>query len=176
MDINILGYRVNLEIIILIGVLYLILMGHLFGGCCHIKRGTGTAGKEGFYGRAPFASSITGSPMPFNASTGTPPSTWGTPEFRGIELERWGVPTMAVVPGQPISHDIQSVLDRPSTLSSTLQEGNLDIFARTKFTPEACATTGSSYSTSMGCAALSPSDYNLLVTRGGNNSSPYSEY
>lgn len=163
MDINILGYRVNLEIIILIGVLYIILMSHLVCGCCHVKRGTG---KEGFH-----QTSITNSPMPFNASTGTPPSTWGTQDFYGPELERWGVPNMAVVHGQPISKAIQSVIDRPSTLG----EGNLDVFAKTRFTPEACSTSGSAYSTSTGCAALSPSDYNLLVTRGGGNV-PYSEY
>lgn len=35
MDISIFGYKVNLEILILIGIVYLILVGHLFCGCCH---------------------------------------------------------------------------------------------------------------------------------------------
>ena len=35
MDISILGYKFNLEILILIGVVYLILVGHMFCGCCH---------------------------------------------------------------------------------------------------------------------------------------------
>lgn len=170
MDINILGYRVNLEIIILIGVLYIILMSHLVGGCCHIKRGTG--GKEGFYGGSPLTQSITSSPIPFNASTGTGPSTWGTEDYFNPEsVNRWGVPNMVVMPGHHVSKTIQSVLDRPSVLD----KGNLDVFAKTRFTPEACATSGSSYSTSTGCAELSPQDYNLLVTRGGGNV-PYSEY
>jgi hypothetical protein len=35
MDISILGYKFNLEVLILIGVVYLILVGHMFCGCCH---------------------------------------------------------------------------------------------------------------------------------------------
>jgi hypothetical protein len=35
MDISILGYKLNLEILILIGVVYLILVGHTFCGCCN---------------------------------------------------------------------------------------------------------------------------------------------
>ena len=35
MDISILGYKFNLEILILIGVVYLILAGHTFCGCCN---------------------------------------------------------------------------------------------------------------------------------------------
>jgi hypothetical protein len=38
MDITILGYRFNLEILILIGVVYLILVVHLFCGCCNVPR------------------------------------------------------------------------------------------------------------------------------------------
>jgi hypothetical protein len=34
MDISILGYKINLEVLILIGVIYLILVGHTFCGCC----------------------------------------------------------------------------------------------------------------------------------------------
>jgi hypothetical protein len=36
MDITILGYKFNLEILILIGVVYLILVGHTIGGCCNM--------------------------------------------------------------------------------------------------------------------------------------------
>ena len=36
MDITILGYKLNLEILILIGVVYLILVGHTIGGCCNM--------------------------------------------------------------------------------------------------------------------------------------------
>ena len=33
MDISIFGYKLNLEVLILIGVVYLILVGHTFCGC-----------------------------------------------------------------------------------------------------------------------------------------------
>ena len=35
MDISIFGYKINLEILILIGIIYLILIGHTFCGCFH---------------------------------------------------------------------------------------------------------------------------------------------
>ena len=38
MDITFLGYKFNLEVLILIGVVYLILVGHTIGGCCNIPR------------------------------------------------------------------------------------------------------------------------------------------
>ena len=38
MDISIFGYKFNLEILILIGVVYLILVGHMFCGCCNMGR------------------------------------------------------------------------------------------------------------------------------------------
>jgi hypothetical protein len=36
MDISIFGYKVNLEILILIGIVYIILVGHTFCGCCRV--------------------------------------------------------------------------------------------------------------------------------------------
>jgi len=36
MDINVLGYKLNVEILILIGVIYLIMVLHTVGGCCNI--------------------------------------------------------------------------------------------------------------------------------------------
>lgn len=38
MDITLLGYKFNLEILILIGVVYLILVGHTVCGCCNMPR------------------------------------------------------------------------------------------------------------------------------------------
>ena len=35
MEISIFGYKINLEILILIGVIYLIMVGHTIGGCCN---------------------------------------------------------------------------------------------------------------------------------------------
>ena len=38
MDISIFGYKLNLEVLILIGVIYLIMVGHTFCGCCNFYR------------------------------------------------------------------------------------------------------------------------------------------
>ena len=38
MDISIFGYKLNLEILILIGVVYLILVGHTICGCCNMGK------------------------------------------------------------------------------------------------------------------------------------------
>ena len=38
MDINLFGFKFNLEILILIGVVYLIMVGHTIGGCCNMPR------------------------------------------------------------------------------------------------------------------------------------------
>jgi hypothetical protein len=38
MDINIFGLKLNVEILILIGVVYLIMVGHTIGGCCNMPR------------------------------------------------------------------------------------------------------------------------------------------
>ncbi len=38
MDITLFGFKFNLEILILIGVVYLIMVGHTIGGCCNMPR------------------------------------------------------------------------------------------------------------------------------------------
>ena len=38
MDINLFGLKLNVEILILIGVVYLIMVGHTIGGCCNMPR------------------------------------------------------------------------------------------------------------------------------------------
>ncbi len=47
MDISILGYKLNVEILILIGVVYLILVGHMFCGCCNFTMMEGLSMMEG---------------------------------------------------------------------------------------------------------------------------------
>jgi hypothetical protein len=38
MDINLFGFKLNVELLILIGIVYLILVGHTIGGCCNMPR------------------------------------------------------------------------------------------------------------------------------------------
>ena len=50
-----------------------------------------------------------------------------------------------------------------------LPEGELFFFKDTKFSPNCCPGT---YSSSLGCACLSKTQFNYLMTRGGNNNIP----
>jgi len=38
MDITLFGFKFNVEMLILIGILYLIIVGHTVGGCCNMGR------------------------------------------------------------------------------------------------------------------------------------------
>ena len=198
MDISIFGYKLNLEILILIGVVYLILVGHTLCGCSHFrmmegldnmsssnnekkmatqlgngnvspagnmvsekpKNGAGKlngkAGKEGFVG----ANTNYGQSTPYDLTNNNM-----------VDTSSWSRPDLTVVPGKPLNNAVKQFLDRPEQ-SVPLPEGEMFMFANTKFAPEYCPNT---YSNSSGCAAMTGAQYNYLVTRGGNNV-PYSEY
>ena len=65
MDITILGYKFNVEILILIGVVYLILVGHMFCGCCNFTMMEGLTMMEG---AAAAATTAVANSAPKNAS------------------------------------------------------------------------------------------------------------
>jgi hypothetical protein len=165
MEINLFGFKLNLEILILIGILYLIMAIHALYSCCHVKF------NEGFVG----ASTNNGESAEFSIGKMIDPKNWGTPYLEVTAgTTTWGQPSLIVEPGKPISPAVQSILDRP-TPPIPLPEGELDILNNkyVEFKPSCCPST---YSNSMGCACLSPATYNFIgPTRGGNNV-PYSEY
>jgi hypothetical protein len=180
MDISILGYKLNLEVLILIGVIYLILVGHTIGSCCNTsaimeglttaaKAGTNaaansliqqhkkhTVAKEGFSG----ANTNYGESSRYSLSNDTP-----------LDTSSWMAPNLDVVPGQPLSAGVKAILDRkPQPVP--LPEGEMLMFANTPFKPECCPNT---FSNGSGCACMTTDQYNYLILRGGNNV-PYSEY
>lgn len=178
MDINIFGYKISLEVLILIGVIYLILVSHTVCGCCNMykvmeglenmtkpvdpskkeqnKTKMESSVKEGFVG----ANTNDGQSAPYSLTSFTP-----------VDTKNWGRPNLVVKPGQPIPEGVKQILDRePQPVP--LPEGELLMFANTPFKPECCPNT---YSNSMGCACMTTDQYNYLVERGGNNV-PYSEY
>jgi hypothetical protein len=176
MNISILGYKIELEVLILIGVVYLVLVGHTLCGCCHFGRlmegmennvdpsgnnlrtqvAAGIAAKEGFTG----ANTNYGQSSPYDLNSNAQ-----------VDTSKWMQPNMTVTPGQPLSKPVQDFLARdPQPVP--LPEGEMLLFANTKFAPEYCPGT---YSSSSGCAVITSDQYNYLVTRGGNNV-PYSEY
>ena len=227
MNISILGYKFNLEILILIGVIYLIIVGHTFCGCCsfHLHEGATTMGASDASGatlpspasvplpkpesvelrtQTTAASDKDGKTVPAPASpsdatgtskvTGTGGKKDGKSGFKSLEgfagantnyglsspyslyknkpinTSSWNAPNMTVN-GKELSPGVKAFLARPKQ-PVPLPEGEMLLFANTKFAPEYCPNT---YSNSSGCAAMTGEQYNYLITRGGNNT-PYSEY
>jgi len=152
MEISIGSYKFRLEILILIVVVFWIMFGHMLCSCCRIN-----LFKEGFVGYNNKASA---------------------PEFAGAKSpdwimnpSTWSMPTLTYSPGTTPDAGVKAIWDRPKQ-PIPLPEGELDMFATTPFKPECCPNT---YSSSMGCACMTVSQYNFLKNRGFNNV-PYSEY
>ena len=171
MDITLFGFKFNLEILILIGVVYLVLVAHTIGGSCNMplimeglstmtdpskKNGKMVPKKEGFTGA--------------NTNYGES-SQYSLGDYSSPDTSAWGAPTMTVTPGRPVPKAVKQFLARKEQ-PVPLPEGELSMFANTPFKPECCPNT---FSNSSGCACMTGKQYNYLIERGGNNI-PYSEY
>ena len=188
MDISIFGLKVNLEVLILIGIVYLILVGHTVCSCCKFHK------KEGFEGvNKPLTEDIpanVGTPeptkLPSSVNSGDSKkkegfvgantnygesSSYSLTKNTPVNTSNWGYGDLVIVPGKPIPKAAQEIIDRPNQ-SLPLPEGQLSLFDNMPFSPDCCPNT---YSSSMGCACMNPQTYNFLISRGGNNV-PYSEY
>jgi len=191
MDISIFGYKLNVEILILIGVIYLILVGHTLCGCSNYSL---MEGLEMIKSTDASGNSVENQPAPASVASNVKNGASKmngkvTESFVGantnygqsspydlatqtvLNTSSWSAPDMTVVPGKPLSDGVKKFLARePQPVP--LPEGELNMFATTPFKPECCPNT---YSTSTGCACMTNLQYNYLITRGGNNV-PYSEY
>jgi len=187
MDISIFGYKLNVEILILIGVIYLILVGHTLCGCCNYSLMESFTDKSGNMGQDmsgnmptaagdAVANKIKGAVQAKEGFSGAninygQSSPYDLNSSSMINTSSWNAPDMTVIPGKPLSPGVTQFLARePQPIP--LPEGELNMFASTPFKPECCPNT---YSTSTGCACMTGPQYNYLVMRGGNNV-PYSEY
>jgi hypothetical protein len=194
MDISIFGIKLQVEILILIGVIYLILVAHTLCGCSNyslmeaftdasgnISSSIKTAAQD-ISGNIPepaggtVANKIKGTIQAKEGFVGANTNYGQSSPFdlnssSTVNASSWSASDMTVVPGKPLSPGVKQFLARePQPVP--LPEGELDMFASTPFKPECCPNT---YSTSTGCACMSGKQYNYLVNRGGNNV-PYSEY
>ena len=151
MNISILGMSISIEMLILIGVIYLIIIVNTFSSCCNV-----TGLMEGFVG----ANTNYGESSRYNLNNN-----------KLINTSSWSQPNLTITPGKPLTSGVQNILNRPQQ-QIPLPEGELSMFANTPFKPECCPNT---YSNSMGCACMTVGQYDYLITRGGNNV-PYSEY
>ena len=208
MDISIFGYKINLEILILIALVFLIMMGHTCCGCYNyslMEGFTDASGntidvsgnlqekKENVQQKVANAKANLAAQSTAGTATEATPvtsaTTTTTEGFTGaninygesslyslsndepVDTSSWSAQNMTVVAGQPLSAGVKAFLARPEQ-PVPLPEGEMFMFANTKFAPEYCPNT---FSNSSGCAAMTGAQYNYLVTRGGNNV-PYSEY
>jgi len=200
MDISILGFKLNLEVLILIGIVYLIMVIHTVCGCSSIfgkREGMDTLTQPFPAPALPDSDDVstmkTPEPVPApsstNSTSGGSKKTAATEGFSGantnygesasypmvqttyLDASKWGSPDLAIIPGKPIPKAAQAIIDRPNQ-SLPLPEGQLSLFDNMPFSPECCPTA---FSSSMGCACLNSQTYNALITRFGNNV-PYSEY
>jgi hypothetical protein len=187
MDISIFGYKLNIQVIILICVLYLILVGHTICGCSHrslkesftgesenmgqdssgnVPRPTGSVLSTKTKGTLQSKEGFTGSNINYGEST-----PFDLNSNVAINTSSWSAPDMTIVPGKPLSPGVKKFLAREQQ-PVPLPEGELFMFATTPFKPECCPNT---YSNSQGCACMTGKQYNYILGRGGNNV-PYSEY
>ena len=207
MDISIFGYKISLEILILIAILYLIIVGHTLCSCCDFYsliegmdmpqdmsgaiqqvKAKVQAKVQTAQANQQLATQTTADGTSTTTTTGTPTTTT-TEGFTGaninygesslyslgddtpLDTSSWSAQDMTVKSGHRDSAGVKTFLARPEQ-QIPLPEGEMLMFANTKFAPEFCPNT---YSNSSGCAAMTGAQYNYLVTRGGNNL-PYSEY
>ena len=192
MDISIFGFKLNLEILILIGIIYLIMVVHTVGGCCRYSLLESFTDASGNIGGGKIISDLSGNiPAPgggviasnikgvvsqkegfVGANTNYGQSSpFDLNTYTPINTSSWNAQDMTVVPGKTLSPGVQQILNRePQPIP--LPEGELLLFANTPFKPECCPNT---YSNSTGCACMTTGQYNYLVERGGNNV-PYSQY
>ena len=186
MDISIFGLKISLEVLILIGVVYLILVGHTVCSCCNFysKIESFESGNNPLTQPMPAPAT---NPLPSSAPSKKPKDA-GKESFVGantnygessdfptkstyLNTSSWGMPNLVVTPGKPVSKAAQAIIDRPNQ-QLPLPDGQLSLFDNMPFSPECCPNT---YSSSMGCACMNTDTYNYLITRAGNNV-PYSEY
>jgi len=194
MDISIFGIKLQVEILILIGVIYLILVAHTLCGCSNyslIEAFTDASGNissvikttaQDVSGNIPepaggtVANKIKGTIQAKEGFVGSNTNYGQSSPFdlnssSTVNASSWSAPDMTVVPGKPLSPGVKQFLARKQQ-QLPLPEGEMDFFANSEFKPECCPNT---YSSSNGCWCGTAQDYNFLKMRGSNNT-PYSEY
>ena len=171
-SLTLLGYSIRFEILILIGILYLIIFSHTVCSCTKVDLTEEFSTLSYFLGKKNWWKQNT--PMEgfvgANINHGES-SKYNIDMDKPIDTNSWFTQNLVITPGQTPSKGAQMILDRKEQ-PIPLPPGELSMFANTPFKPECCPNT---YSNSMGCACMTDKQYNYLVTRGSNNV-PYSEY
>ena len=205
MDISIFGYKLNLEILILIGVVYLILVGHTVCGCCNMGKimeglsdmtssdvsGNIQAKKAEVQQKIQNAQTNLATQSTSGTTTTTTPdtTTTSTEGFTGANINYGESSIYNLNNDQPVDTSSWSAQNMTVVPGQPLSEGVKKFLARpqqklplAEGEMDFLANSQfkpeccpSTYSTSSGCWCGTSQDYNYLITRGGNNV-PYSEY
>ena len=203
MDISLFGIKLNLEVLILIGIVYLILVSHTVCGCCNMhgimeafgsknsssssnsKHGSSSSssGHGGYSGNSSSSSSSNSNLKHMAAAQILKEG------FSGASTNHGQSAPYTLGQNTPVDTSLWGQPDLVVTPGQPLSPGVQAILNREPQPvplPEGemlmFANTQfgpefcpNTYSNSSGCAAMSSQQYNYLVTRGGNNV-PYSEY
>ena len=196
MDLTFFGYKLNVQILILIGVIYLITLVHTITGCCRysLLESFDRMKNEDIYGdkdsensNQDMSDSGIPSPVKMNLAKNIKGNVQNSEGFSGmnskngestpfdfnkgevVNTSSWFSPDMSVSSGKSLSDGVKKFLDRKQ---QPLENGQMNFLANSEFKPDCCPST---YSTSSGCWCGTSKDYNYLVMRGGNNV-PYSKY
>jgi hypothetical protein len=149
MHLSIFGYKLDVQLIILAGIIYTIMALNTVCGCCKIslKNGMTSATKELKEGFSNFGNRNS-SPYSFeNPLPAVNASSWVAPDLSNI-----------------MSSGSQDILNRPEQ-PVPLPKGQMSFFNTTSFSPSCCPNA---YSTSSGCACMTKKQYEYIRNRGGN--------
>lgn len=205
MDISIFGFKLNLEILILIGVVYLILVGHTLCGCSNYSLMEGLDNMKDAV-MADMSNNTIPSHMEMNVNKEPVPAgsmvasnaKEGASKVNG-KAGKEGFVGANTNYGQSSPYDLSSssmvntsswsMPDMTVVPGQPLSEGVKKFLAREPQpvplpegemlmfadTPFKPECCPNSYSNSSGCACMTSPQYNYLILRGGNNT-PYSQF
>ena len=204
MDISIFGYKLNLEILILIGIVYLILVGHMFCGCCNMGRimeGFDVSGnmqkiqqdapaiqQKVQQAKANMPTQTTAGGSTTTTTTSSVPTTT-TEGFTGANINYGESSLYDLGNNEQINTDSWSAPNMTVVPGQPLSAGVKAFLAREPQpvplpegemfmfanTPFKPECCPNTYSSSGGCACMTAPQYNYILSRAGNNV-PYSEY
>ena len=175
MDISIGSYKVRLEILLLIVILFWIIFGHAMCSCSTMSAMEGFQALENMVGSG---KKQTPPPNPNPSSkkegfTSGNNTAMSESQFASTNSPDWYMPpskwpqqTLVYTAGQKPPPGVASIWNRSKT-QPPKKPGQLSFFDNILFKPECCS--GSDSSSSMGCACYTVEDYNYLKTRVGNN-------
>ena len=173
MEIELFGFKLRVEILVLIVLAYWILWGHLLCSCSRVGRMEGLGMMKG---GADTVGNLLNSINPTIVQEGFAGANINYGESslfntKPVDTASWFTPNLTYKAGSKGGKGVQDIMNRKKQ-PVPLPEGEMLMFANTEFKPECCPN---SYSNSTGCACMTPAQYNNLINRGGNNV-PYSEY